>query len=516
MLKSLGRLIHIKLVLLKHVVHPSVFGRRTAMGYLSRCNPFSRGGPARTRGERIRDALVALGPIYVKFGQMLSTRADVLPADVVDALCALQDRVPPFASKQAMEAIRIAMKQPLDAVFHQIDEQPLASASIAQVHAATLLDGRDVVVKVLRPRIKQIIRRDLRLLYSVAFWVELCWSQAYRVRPKALVKEFDQTVHDELDLMREAANAQQLKRNFKDSDQLYVPDIVWAHTSTGVMVQERIHAVPLGDLDRLRREGVHFRCLAERGVEIFFTQVFRDAFFHADMHPGNLFVDTSDPQKPRYIGVDFGIMGTLSPTDQRYLAENMLAFFNRDYRRVAMLHVASGWVPRDTRIDQMESAIRTVSEPLFEQPLAEIAFGQVLLRLFQVAERFHMRVQPQLLLLQKTLLNVEALGRQLYPELNLWETAQPHLARFVREQKGLKRLLCEAVRDLPEQMEQALKIPGLLYRVLDHYDARAALCASDGPTASRKPKATGLKLRALLCFAAGIVLTLGVIGLLRR
>lgn len=500
------RLLQIFKVLIKHLLHPQVVARRSILGFLSILNPYAWGmTKQRGRGERIRDALVELGPIFVKFGQMLSTRADILPEDIVQALTQLQDRVPPFPAEQALAMVEKNFKKPVEQVFAEFDATPLASASIAQVHAAILLTGEDVIVKILRPKIQKKIKRDVNLLYTVASVVNFCWSQSYRLRPLEVVQEFDQTLQDELDLMREAANAQQLQRNFQGSVLLHVPVIYWDYTSKNIMVQERVYGTSIGNMSALRDAGVNFRCLAERGVEIFFTQVFRDAFFHADMHPGNLFVDITNPQLPSYIGVDFGIVGTLNPTDQRYLAENMLAFFRRDYRRVAVLHVESGWVPADTRIDQMESAIRTVSEPLFERPLADISFGQVLLRLFQVAERFHMTVQPQLLLLQKTLFNIEALGRQLYPELDLWATAQPHLQRFVREQKGLPAILKNVVSDFPDQVERALQMPNMLYRLLEHAQLSAPATALSHTQKLQAQQARAQK-SSFLLFLSGLCL----------
>ncbi len=418
------------------------------------------------RGVRIRRALEDLGPIFVKFGQILSTRRDLLPDDVSEELAKLQDRVPPFPGTEARAIVERAYGCPLQQVLAAFDECPLASASIAQVHVARLKDGREVVVKVLRPDVEKVIRRDVGLLYTVAGLAERYWREGRRLRPREVVAEFEKTLFDELDLQREAANASQLRRNFLGSPLLYVPEVDWPLTRRNVMVMERITGTPISDVASLRRCGTDLKKLSEIGVEIFFTQVFRDSFFHADMHPGNIFVDCSDPRQPRYLAVDFGIMGTLSPTDQRYLADNFLAFFRRDYRRVAELHVESGWVPPHTRVDEFEAAIRTVCEPIFERPLKDISFGHLLLRLFQTARRFQMEVQPQLVLLQKTLLNIEGLGRQLYPELDLWQTAKPFLERWMSEQLGVRSLVRHLRTGFPLWSERLPGLPGLFYDAL--------------------------------------------------
>jgi ubiquinone biosynthesis protein len=447
----------------------SVLGKKYSFfRFLRYFNPYYYGSKNKTRGETIRETLESLGPIYVKFGQMLSTRGDLVPDDIMLELVKLQDKVPPFDGHIAKGIIEAELEQSTDTLFSSFDETPLASASVAQVHAATLKSGEAVVVKVIRPNIKKIIKKDIAILYLVAKLTESLWRQGKRLHPVAVVAEFEQTLYGELDMQQEAANASLLRRNFQDSATMYVPKVYWSFVSQDVMVMERIYGIPLGNLQAIRDSGADLKKLSENGVEIFFTQVFRDSFFHADMHPGNMFIDASNPKNPRYLGVDFGIMGTLNEEDQHYLAMNLLAFFNRDYRRVAQLHVESGWVAADTRVDQFETAIRTVCEPIFEKPLAEISFGKLLLRLFQTAERFHMEVQPQLVLLQKTLFNIESLGRELYPNLDLWETAKPFMVRWLKEQKGIRHLLKFGVENFHETAEQFLKMPRLAYELLEH------------------------------------------------
>jgi ubiquinone biosynthesis protein len=420
-----------------------------------------------TPGARLRLALEELGPIFVKFGQALSTRRDLLPDDIADELAKLQDKVPPFPGVLARAMIEQAYGAPLDTRLRAFEEIPLAAASIAQVHAAKLPDGKEVIVKVLRPGMRTMIELDLEVLYTIAGLAQRWWVESRRLKPLDIVREYEKTVLDELDLLREAANASQLKRNFAGSNLLYVPEIYWDHCRKEVLVMERIHGVPIGELERLRQAGTDFRRLAENGVEIFFTQVFRHNFFHADMHPGNIFVLIDDPKQPRYAAVDFGIVGTLDLRDQRYLAENFLAVFDRDYRRVATLHIQSGWVPADTRVDEMESAIRTICEPIFDRPLKEIYFGAVLLRLFEALRRFNGQIQPQLLLLQKTLLNVEGLGRQLYPDLDIWQTASPVLRRWVRERMSPRNIIREFRSGWPDALEIMRVAPPLAKRALE-------------------------------------------------
>lgn len=419
-----------------------------------------------TRGERLRLALEELGPIFVKFGQALSTRRDLLPADIADELAKLQDRVPPFDGAVAVRIVEAAFGLPIGDIFGRFEAAPLAAASIAQVHVAALQDGREVVVKILRPGMREIIDLDLEVLDTLARLADQYWGEARRLRPVELVREYRKTILDELDLLREAGNAAQLKRNFAGSPLLYVPEVYWERCRVNVMVMERIHGVLVNDVEALRARGADIAKLAQNGVEIFFTQVFRDNFFHADMHPGNIFVQTEDPANPRYAAVDFGIVGTLQARDQHYLAENFLAFFDRDYARIAALHVESGWVPRGTRVDELESAVRTVCEPIFNKPLKEISFAQVLLRLFETARRFDMQVQPQLILLQKTLFNIEGLGRQLYPELDLWKTAQPYLRRWMRERTRPRAVLRRARAQLPDLLLALQTLPQAIQTTL--------------------------------------------------
>ncbi len=413
-------------------------------------------------GERIRLALEELGPIFVKFGQAISTRRDLLPPDIADELAKLQDAVPPFPASEAREILNEAYKRDVGEVFQRFDAEPLAAASIAQVHTAQLTDGTEVIVKLLRPGVREQIEKDLAVLRMVAGLADRYWEHGKRLRPLEVVDEYEHTIIDELDLMREAANTAQLKRNFEGSDMLYVPEIYWDYCRPEAMVQERIYGTPISDMESLRAAGTNIQRLAENGVEIFFTQVFRHNFFHADMHPGNIFVITTDPEHPKYAAVDFGIVGTLSPEDQRYLAENFLAFFDRNYYRIAKLHLDSGWVPADTRVDQLETAVRTVCEPIFNKPLAEISFAQVLMRLFKVAQRFDVEVQPQMILLHKTLFNIEGLGRQLYPELDLWKTAHPVLKRWMDEQVGGRALLQDVRDNLPQLRDAMRELPTIL------------------------------------------------------
>lgn len=433
-------------------------------------NPFNyvRSNRKSDHGVRLRIALERLGPIFVKFGQALSTRQDILPAKAIEEISRLQDDVPPFSGKIAISQIEKSIKKPIDEAFRYFDENPLASASIAQVHRAILHNGDKVVVKVLRPNIHKILKLDTALMLTFAKLISSIFPNLKRFKPIEVVNEINQSLLDEIDLLREAANASQLRRNFENSDIQYIPKIYWDYTSSKVMVMEEVDGLSISDISKLDALGIDRKLLAERGVQIFYTQVFRDCFFHADMHPGNLFIDATNPDDPKYISIDFGIVGTLNRDDQQYLAGNFLAFFKRDYKKVAELHIESGWVPADTRVDALESAIRTVCEPIFEKPIKEISLGYTLMRLFQVARRFNMEVQPQLILLQKTLINIEGLGRQLYPELNLWETSRPILEKWMREHVGIKGFIRRSQEHLPKVSEKLPEIPDVIFEILQH------------------------------------------------
>jgi ubiquinone biosynthesis protein len=418
------------------------------------------------RGERIRKALEDLGPVFVKFGQVLSTRRDMLPDDLADELAKLQDNVPPFSGKLAREIIEKSLGKSVNELFQDFDEIPLASASIAQVHTATLQDGKEAIVKVVRPGIEKTIRHDIDLMLFIAKMVNRFSAVGKRLRPVEVVQDYEKVIFDELDLGREAANASQLRRNHSGTKDLYVPDVYWDYCAENVMVMERIYGVPAGDIKQLHANGVDMKVLGERAVDIFFTQALTHNFFHADMHPGNIFIDISNPKDPTFIGVDFGIMGSLEAQDQRYLAENLHAFFNRDYKRVAEVHIESGWVPSHTKASEFEAAIRTVCEPIFQLPIKDISYGKLLLRLFQTARRFNMEVQPQLVLLQKTLLNIEGMGRELYPDLDLWVTAKPFIQRWMDEQSGIRSLFNGAKENLPKFVEQLPHMPVMINEVI--------------------------------------------------
>jgi ubiquinone biosynthesis protein len=418
------------------------------------------------RGVRLRMGLERLGPVFVKFGQVLSTRRDLLPADLADELEKLQDRVPPFPAEQARRLVEAAYGKSIDSVFASFDAEPVASASIAQVHFATLKNGREVAVKVLRPGMLEAIDDDVALMRTLARWVERLSADGKRLKPRQVVAEFDNYLHDELDLVREAANGAQLRRNMQGLDLILVPEMVWDLCTQTVIVMERMNGVPISQTQRLRDAGVDIPKLARDGVTIFFTQVFRDGFFHADMHPGNIQVSIAPGTFGRYIALDFGIVGTLTEFDKEYLAQNFIAFFRRDYKRVAELHVESGWVPPNTRIDELEGAIRAVCEPHFDRPLKDISLGQVLLRLFQTSRRFNVEIQPQLVLLQKTLLNVEGLGRQLDPELDLWNTAKPFLEDWMHRQVGWAGFVERVKKEAPRYMQLLPELPRLLHQAL--------------------------------------------------
>lgn len=509
--KSLRRVHRILAVVLEHGL-TDVFGDHALGARLSLLKwlmPWRRNRyPDKPRGWRLRHALQELGPVFVKFGQMLSTRRDLLPDDIADELTLLQDQVRPFSGDKARAVIERRLGKPVTELFAHFDQEPMASASMAQVHAATLMDGREVVVKVLRPGIAAQIARDMGLMHTLARLVERFLPDGRRFKPVEVISDYERTIYDELNLMREAANAAQMRRLFLGSRLLYVPEVHWEYCDEKVMVMERIHGIPVDDTDTLRAVGVDMKKLAERGVEIFFTQVFRDSFFHADMHPGNIFVDASDPADPTYIGVDCGIIGTLSKDDQRYLAENFLAFFDRDYRRVAELHVESGWVPAGTRVEDFEAAIRTVCEPIFGKPLAQISFAQFLIRLFATARRFQMEVQPQLVLLQKTLLYVEGLGRQLYPDLDLWATAKPFLENWLKQRLGPKTLWRKLKHQAPLWLEKLPDMPDLVYRHLEQNERLGREVLALKQAEQERAQVSGqrrfrLRLLALACLVAG-------------
>jgi ubiquinone biosynthesis protein len=464
------------------------------------------------RGIRLRMALEELGPIFVKFGQVLSTRRDLMPPDIADELSYLQDRVPPFDSDLAIAQITKSLGAHPEQLFASFERTPVASASIAQVHFAVLKDGKDVAVKVLRPGMKKSIDEDVALMHIAAGWIERVWADSKRLKPREVVAEFDKYLHDELDLMREAANASQLRRNFANSKLLMVPEMYWDFCSSSVIVMERMHGIPVSQIDRLAAEGVDLKKLSSDGVEIFFTQVFRDGFFHADMHPGNILVSVAPATFGRYIALDFGIVGTLNDFDKDYLSQNFLAFFRRDYKRVAEAHIESGWAPPETRVDELESAVRACCEPIFDRPLKDISFGQILLRLFQTSRRFNVEVQPQLVLLQKTLLNIEGLGRQLDPNLDLWQTAKPFLERWMAEQVGLRGMFERLKVEAPRYTHIIPQLPRLIHRALEQAQAK-------GPDTEllkllvSEQRRTNRMLGFVVYFAAALGIGLGVIQL---
>ncbi len=469
-LQQFGRLLRISSILARYRLDDLLAATHLyrPMKFLRVLAPWANqaGMAEKPRGERLRLALQDMGPVYVKFGQIVSTRRDLVPADIADELALLQDRVPPFPGDQAVAIIEKALEKPLAELFLKFDPAPLASASIAQVHAATLPDGREMVVKVVRPGIRRQLRRDVDLLMSIARLAEKYMDGGARVRPPEFVREFETFVFDELDMTREASNASVLRHNFKDSKDLYVPEIYWPYCREQVLVLERIHGVPVGDIEQLRALGVDLEKLAKRGIRVFYTQVFRDNLFHADMHPGNIFVDVRNPADASFIALDFGIVASLTPKDLYYISENFLALFNRNYFRVAQLHIDAGWVPPETRVDELEAAVRAVGEPNLARPLNEISFGRLMLKLFQVAYRFKLNIQPQLIMLQKTLLNVEGLGRDLYPALDVIEVAKPELEAILREKHGLDHTARELRERLPGWLAQAPEMPGLLHDYL--------------------------------------------------
>jgi ubiquinone biosynthesis protein len=505
------RLLHINFVLARYNLDEVILATHWfyPLRFLVYFNPWywttSRKLP---RGLRIRRALEELGPIFVKAGQILSTRVDFLPDDIATELAQLQDRVAPFPGKIAEKIIEDALKCPITDVFDDFETRALASASIAQVHTATLRNGKAVVIKVLRPNIKKVIDGDLDLLMTLAKLAERYWKGARSFKPKEMVDEIAHTLYDELDLLREGANASQLRRNFLHSSILHIPEIYWVHSRTNVLVMERIDGIPIHDVAKLKEAGINLKKVAERGIDIFFTQVFRDNFFHADLHPGNLFVSPKHPEDPQYMAVDFGIAGSLNSKDQRYLAENMLAFLNRDYRRVAELHIASGWLPPDTRADQFEGAIRAVCEPIFELPLKDISFAQLLFRLFQTARRFHINIQPQLILLQKSLFSIESLSRQLCPEIDLWKTAAPYLERWLKRQVGVRAFFKRIRDNLPLWSEKLPEIPNLIFEVLNETQHRQEKMRFAEEMAARELKPAPVSKGRYFWTGTGLTLTL--------
>ncbi|WP_013123767.1 ubiquinone biosynthesis regulatory protein kinase UbiB [Thiomonas sp.] len=505
-MRRLLRLLKIVSVILRHGLDEMALSsfRHPWLRRLSRVLSFGR--PLnRPRGERLRLALESLGPIFVKFGQVLSTRRDLLPPDIADELAKLQDNVPPFDSEVAVAIIERSFGRPIETLFATFERKPVASASIAQVHFATLplqQGGAEVAVKVLRPGMHKVIDEDLALMHTMAAWVDRLWSEGKRLKPREVVTEFDKYLHDELDLVREAANGTQLRRNMASLDLLLIPEMHWELCRSDVIVMQRMYGVPIGRVDALRAAGVDFKQLAKAGVDIFFTQVFRDGFFHADMHPGNIMVSLQPETFGRYIALDFGIVGTLSDFDKDYLAQNFIAFFRRDYKRVAELHVESGWVPADARIDELEAAVRSVCEPQFARPLKDISLGQVLLRLFQVSRRFKVEIQPQLVLLQKTLLNVEGLGRQLDPDLDLWTTAQPFLEKWMKSQVGWPAFRDKLKNESTRYAQYLPEIPRLLHQALLAQEKR------DDPVLRellQEQRRTNALLQTLMAFVVGFI-----------
>jgi len=480
------RLARINFVALRHGLDEFLLGHERVRGL----RPFVNGilfwrDLSAPRGVRLRLALEDLGPIFVKFGQVLSTRRDLLPPDIADELAKLQDRVPPFPTEQALATLRRVYGKPIDQVFRSFELTPVASASVAQVHLAELPDGTPVAVKVLRPGIEKTIEKDLALMQTAAMLVERLWSDGKRLKPREVVAEFERTIRDELDLMHEAANCSTLRNNFRHSPLLLIPVVYWDYTSHDVMVMERMTGIPIGRIDELKRAGIDLPRLSRAGVEIFFTQVFRDGFFHADMHPGNIFVAADPTNHGKYIALDFGIMGTLSERDKSYLAQNFLAFFRRDYHRIATAHLESGWVPPDTRVDELEAEIRAVCEPIFDRPLKEISLGKVLMQLFRASRRFNVEIQPQLTLLQKTLLNVEGLGRQLDPELDLLVTAKPFLERWMEDQIGFTALQRRLLAEAPYIVAALPELPRLIHQKLLAVERASDIALKDLADAQR-------------------------------
>ncbi len=513
---QLYRLFVINRVLIRHNLDEFIYAIPAfrPLRFIYHLSPWNWNNKDRaSRGERIRKALEDLGPVFVKFGQVLSTRRDMLPDDLADELAKLQDDVPPFSGKVARDIIEKSLDQSVESLFKEFDETPLASASIAQVHTAVLHDGREAIVKVVRPGIENTIRHDIDLMLLIAKMVHRFSHIGKRLRPVEVVQDYEKVIFDELDLGREAANASQLRRNHENSPDLYVPEIYWDYCTQKVMVMERIYGIPVGNTQRLKDHNINMKVLGERGVEIFFTQVFKHNFFHADMHPGNIFIDESNPDNPKYIAVDFGIMGTLEIQDQRYLAENLHAFFNRDYKRVAEAHIESGWVPAETKASEFEAAIRTVCEPIFQLSIKDISYGKLLLRLFQTARRFNMEVQPQLVLLQKTLLNIEGMGRELYPDLDLWVTAKPFLQRWMDEQTGVRSLFKGAKTNLPKFIEQLPHMPVMINEVIRQiHDKQAGINWESKQLEALQEEIKKANRRTTLTISGGVLLLTAVLS----
>jgi len=516
MIRHLIRVVGIALVLARYRLDEILTGvPALRVVRMIRWLPGSRRGVAELgRGHRLRLALQELGPVYVKFGQILSTRRDLLPVDIADELASLQDDVPPFPSDQARAIIESELRSTIAELFGQFDDRPLASASIAQVHTARLHSGEQIVVKVVRPDIAARIERDLGLLDSLARLVRRYHPQGDRIRPNDIVAEFREVIEGELDMRAEAANASLIRHNFEHSDELYIPAIYWDLTSKKVLTMERVNGVPVRRIDELKRLGVDLERLARRGIRLFYTQVFRDNLFHADMHPGNILVDASDPEDPTFICLDFGIVGTLPPKDLYYIGENFLAIFNRQYRRVAELHVEAGWVPADTRIDQLEAATRTVCEPAFTRPLEQVSFAEVVINLFSVARKFKLTLQPQLILLQKTLLNIEGLGRELHPKINIWEVAKPELERIYRQRYGLPRTARRLSRQLPEMLARSPDLPALVYDFLKSAGTGQLQARIDSDDLTRLAAGISQPSRRvpLAVLAAGLLIAAAILG----
>ena len=516
-MNRIGRIAKILLTVLRHRLDRNV-ARFAGRHWWYRASPLRLlPKPKKPDAARLREALENLGPIFVKFGQILSTRRDLLPEDYADELAKLQDQVPPFSSDLAVARIEASLGGGIDSLFATFEREPLASASLAQVHAATTPAGDEVVVKVIRPNIDRVIRQDLALIHSMAGLLERLSREARRLRLKAVVADYERTVFDELNLLKEAANTATLRRNFAGSELLYAPKVYWDLCAEDVLVLERVYGTPISDVAALKHAGTNLKKLAERGVETFFTQVFKDNFFHADMHPGNIFVDIRDPANPSYIAIDCAIIGSLTDEDQTYLARNVVAFFNRDYARIARLHIESGWIPADTDAREFEAVIRQLCEPLFQRPLKDISFGHFVVALFQTARRFEMQVQPQLVLLQKTLLNVEGLGRQLYPELDLWQTAKPFMETWMRERYGPKAFVKAMLDNAPTLVAELPRLPELVTSAITRLGEWDRVAAAQREAMHRLSRAIeGQRKHARWRRAAGVALIVAGAGVLLR